>query len=435
MLHQSRHLRVTAEHGTATLWLGFPGDPPNPLDAARLRELDAAVAAVAAARAVRVLVVRSANPAGFCGGLAPAAVASLRTPADRAAFAWHGQQVLDRLARLDAATVAVIDGPCLGAGLELALACDYRVCVARPTTHLGFPDRFACLGGSARLKRIGRRAADLAASGRTLSGREARALGLVDVACCERRGKIELRTFLDRLEDRPAKRWPPDSLPGLAAERAAFAAAGGGVVGLRGGEKTSTTPPPHHPTTPPPLPDVVGLIGDDPDLARVVAEAVLRGGSAVACDDRGAVFAGIDAARARGFVTPLEAEQARGRVRATDFARAGLVLVSAGHDPRPVAAVVRPRTVVCVSSSSPSVPHHRRTVHLAFDGEDRATLTPGPWADADTPAVLAAWLRSLGVAATVAAAAPTIPPWTPPHRTRPLSSRPPVTASPRSTPP
>ncbi|MBA4063862.1 MAG: hypothetical protein C0501_09145 [Isosphaera sp.] len=398
MLHQSRHLRVTAEHGTATAWLAFPGDPPNALDLARLRELDDAVRAVAAAPAVRVLVVRSANPAGFCGGLAPAAVASLRSPADRAAFAWFGQQVLDRLARLGAVSVALIDGPCLGAGLELALACDYRVCVARPTTHLGFPDRFACLGGSARLRRVGRRAADLVATGQTVSGREARALGLVDVACCERRGKIELRTFLDRLEDRPVKRWAADDLPGLAAERAAFAA-------WQGGGEAEVTPSPLHPFTPSPL--LFGLLGADPHAARVVAEAVLRGGAAVVCDDRGAVAAGISRARDRGFVTPLEADQARGRVRAadrlTDFAPAGLVFVSAGHDPRPVAAVVRPRTIMCVGPSAPAP--HRRTVHVTFGNENRASLTPGPRADADTPAVVAAWLRSLGVAATVPAAA------------------------------
>jgi enoyl-CoA hydratase/carnithine racemase len=397
MLHQSRHLRVTAEDGTATLWLGFPGDPPNALDAARLRELDAAVGAVAAAPAVRVLVVRSANPAGFCGGLAPAAVASLRSPADRAAFAWVGQQVLDRLARLDAPSVALIDGPCLGAGLELALACDYRVCVARPTTHLGFPDRFACLGGSARSRRLlRRRAPDLLTTGETLSGREARDLGLVDVACCERRGKIELRTFLDRLEDRPVKRWASDDLPGLAAERAAFAAA-------------EPHPVAGAPGSPVPFPPVVGLLGDDPHLARVVAEAVLRGGSAVACDDRGAVAAAVDRARVRGFVTPLEAEQAKARVRAVENLtagdRVGLLFTSSGRHPRWWAAAARPRTVVCVRLPSLSLPYHRRAACVAFGPDGRATLTPGPRADADTPAVLAAWLRSLGVAATVPAAA------------------------------
>ncbi len=127
--------------------------------------------AVAASPFVRILVVRSANPAGFCTGLHSRALASLVHPTDRAAFAWYGQQVFDRLARLDAVSLAFIDGPCLNAGLELALACDHRLCVARSITHLGFPERLACFGGSARLTQLGgRRAMGLLTSGRNAFG-------------------------------------------------------------------------------------------------------------------------------------------------------------------------------------------------------------------------------------------------------------------------
>src|SRR5438105_2753612 len=118
MLFESAHIQIAAERGTATLWLGFPGEPVNALDLARLRELDATFAAVEANPFVRILVIRSAKPAGFCAGVHPAALASLATEADRAAFAWYGQQVLGRLARLPFTTLAFIDGPCLSAGLE-----------------------------------------------------------------------------------------------------------------------------------------------------------------------------------------------------------------------------------------------------------------------------------------------------------------------------
>jgi enoyl-CoA hydratase/carnithine racemase len=232
MLFASAHVRVAAEYGTATLWLGFPGRPVNALDSARLGELDAAVAAVAARPGVNVLVVRSAKPAGFCAGLRPAAVASL-TPATAAAFAAHGQAVLARLAALEATTVAFLDGPCLGAGLELALACDFRLALSRPGTHLGFPDAPALPPGFGGSVRLGRRGKLLLESGRTLSGREAKAIGLVDHAFCERRAKIELRTFLDDLERAPGrKRRHPEV--GFAAERRAFAqaVAGGAAVGV-----------------------------------------------------------------------------------------------------------------------------------------------------------------------------------------------------------
>jgi enoyl-CoA hydratase/carnithine racemase len=222
MLFESAHVRVTAEYGVGTLWLGFPGAPVNALTALRLAELDAALAAIEIDPFLNALVVASAKPAGFCAGLHPSAAEI----GDRLAFAARGQRVFARLSALPFPTIAFIDGPCLGAGFELALACDHRLCVATPTTLLGVPGRATGFGGGPRLRKLlGRRAAAFVESGRTLSGREARDLGLVDLAFCSRRAKIELRTFLDELERSPRV---PDRTPdetGLAAERRAFATA------------------------------------------------------------------------------------------------------------------------------------------------------------------------------------------------------------------
>ncbi len=412
MLFESRHVRVTAEYGTATLWLGFPGEPVNALDLPRLCELDAAFQAIAA-RLINVLVVRSALPAGFCASIHPHALANLDHPSERAAFAWFGQQVFDRLARLEAVSVAVIDGPCLGAGFELALACDHRLCVARPTTHLGFPDQYACFGGSARLQHLaGRRVANLIASGETISGREARALGLVDVACCERRAKIELRSFLDRLEARPVKPRTRPELVGLAAERREFAERAPSVnAGLNSSGLARGT---FNPV--PPFPDVIGLLGDDANATRIAVEVALRGGSVVVCGNRAAVFAGIETALARGFVTPLEAEQARLRVRASEtldgFDRAGLVFVAEGSDPFRLAAVVRTRAVVCVvrpTGAGPLAPPReplpfpfpRRLIRVSLYEGNRIAMFPDGGIDPDTPATLAAWLKPFGLDAVV----------------------------------
>ena len=260
MLFASEHVRVTAEYGVASLWLAFPGDPVNALDAPRLGELDAALAAVERNPFLHALVVRSAKPFGFCAGLHP----DVATVPDRAAFAWHGQRTLARLAAVPLVTVAFIDGPCLGVGLELVLACDHRLCVATPRTHLGFPQRFTCFGGSGYLrKRLGRKGAAVVASGRTLSGREARDRGIVDRAFCVRRAKIELRTFLDEIECAPRVPRRTRDETGWVAERRAFAHA----------DLTARALP-----TEPRTDDVNGLL-------------------------------------ARGFITPLEAEQMRATAR------------------------------------------------------------------------------------------------------------------------
>ncbi len=271
MLFESAHVRVTAEYGVGTLWLAFPGEPVNALNAARLAELDSALAAIEPDPFLNALVVRSAKPAGFCAGLHP----SVAGITDRSAFAARGQRVLSRLSSLPFVTVALVDGPCLGAGFELALACDFRLCCATPATLLGFPGRFACFGGTTRVRKLlGRRGAAFIESGRTLSGREARDLGLVDRAFCSRRAKIELRTFLDELERRPRVPERARDETGFAAERRAFAA-----------------------------------------LTSPVARLSESGPACLAPDSEsratGTAPTDIDILLARGFITPLEAEQLR----------------------------------------------------------------------------------------------------------------------------
>lgn len=422
MLFQSKHIRVSVEYGTATLWLDFPGEPVNALDLTRLRELDAALAAVETNPFVRILVVRSAKPAGFCAGIHPDALAGLTAAADRAAFAWVGQQVFNRLSQLDAVTVAFIDGPCLGAGLELALACDHRLCLSRPTTHLGFPDAPEeippCFGGRVRLpKAVGWRAAQhLVASGQTLSGREARSLGLVDHAFCERRAKIELRTFLDALETRAPRTDHRMELFGFAEERQAFARSLGSEAAraaiarqLEALQPLLAFPEPVNPI--PPFPAVVGLAGEEDVAAGIVAQAVLRGSEAVLLGSGECVLARIATAQARGFVTPLEAEQARARVKAVrsaeGFHRAGLVFVAGGEPLDELAGVVPPRCILARLSGEAHeyVAHSRRAVGICFPSTTTAEVVRLPDTDADTLVALAVWLKRFQFTATLVAPA------------------------------
>jgi enoyl-CoA hydratase/carnithine racemase len=93
------------------------------------------------------------------------------------------RRAIDRIAELPAITIAAIDGWALGGGLELALACNFRVCSS--SSQLGLPEiRLGLLpgaGGTQRLTRlVGRDAAlDLLLSGRRLDAAEAKSLGVV----------------------------------------------------------------------------------------------------------------------------------------------------------------------------------------------------------------------------------------------------------------
>src|SRR5690554_5365520 len=94
--------------------------------------------------------------------------------------------MFNRLERLPFPTVAAIEGYCLGGGLELALACDYRLARDVPATRLGFPETqlgiFPGFGGSVRSvhKLGGIRGMELMLRARQVNVRKAKSLGLID---------------------------------------------------------------------------------------------------------------------------------------------------------------------------------------------------------------------------------------------------------------
>lgn len=145
-------------NGLATLWLDVADRPVNVFNRQVLADLGAALNQLAADRSLQVLIVRSAKPAGFIAGADLHEFTLVQSPADATLLSGHGQQLFDRLAQLPVPTIAVIHGPCLGGGLEFALACDYRLVVDHPKTQLGLPELELGLlpgwGGTQRLPRV-----------------------------------------------------------------------------------------------------------------------------------------------------------------------------------------------------------------------------------------------------------------------------------------
>ncbi len=134
----------------------------------------------------RGVVIESGKSTGFILGADVKEFSHLRTADDGTASAARGQALLDRIANLKLPTVAAIDGYALGGGLELALACTYRVVVEAFERTLGLPEVQLGIhpgfGGTLRCVRLlgAPRALDLMLTGRSLSPREALAAGLVD---------------------------------------------------------------------------------------------------------------------------------------------------------------------------------------------------------------------------------------------------------------
>ncbi len=131
------------------------------------------------------VVLLSAKPGIFMAG-ADLETMSVASEADLKKFAEKGQVVFGRLAKLQVPTVAAIHGACLGGGLEVALACDWRIATPANVTSLGLPETqlgiLPAWGGSTRLSRlIGLpKALKLILAGSRLNGKRAKKLGIVD---------------------------------------------------------------------------------------------------------------------------------------------------------------------------------------------------------------------------------------------------------------
>lgn len=191
------------EQGIAWLTLDKPGSSANTLSGAVLTELMGLLSSLAAGRppggadrTVRGLVIRSAKASGFIAGADIREFTGFSSAADALAHIELGQRVCAQLEALPIPTVAAIHGFALGGGLELALACRYRVAVGDSKLALGLPEVQLGIhpgfGGTVRSVRLMgvRPAMNLMLTGRPIRTDRARSSGLVDRLVSDR-GELE----------------------------------------------------------------------------------------------------------------------------------------------------------------------------------------------------------------------------------------------------
>jgi enoyl-CoA hydratase len=168
---------VTSDDAIATVTLNRPA-ARNALDLAMCGGLLAAFQAIGRNPLIRCVLLNAAGPV-FCAG------ADLKERRDKSSE-WVRERRLAAFAAYDAIercakpVVAVCDGPVVGSGGEIAMACDFIV--ASPATTFTFPEaKWGTVGATQRLQRVigKRRAKELLFTGRTMPIGEAHALGLV----------------------------------------------------------------------------------------------------------------------------------------------------------------------------------------------------------------------------------------------------------------
>lgn len=163
-----------------------PGKPVNIFNESMLRTLSEILDELLLNTEIKALLFLSAKPGNFVAGADIAMIRDITDVEKGKEGAEIGHAIFGKIAALPYPTCAVIDGVCLGGGLELSLACTYRIARNTAATKIGLPEVQLGIipgwGGTQRLPRlIGiQKALDLILTGKRIDAKRAYRMGLVD---------------------------------------------------------------------------------------------------------------------------------------------------------------------------------------------------------------------------------------------------------------
>ncbi|WP_299014943.1 fatty acid oxidation complex subunit alpha FadJ [uncultured Photobacterium sp.] len=176
------------DNGVAWLKIDVPEEKMNTLQSAFVEQVADVLAELKSKSDIKGLVVYSGKPDNFIAGADIRMLAACTTAEEAEQLAAKGQELFAELENLPFHVVAAIHGPCLGGGMELALACHSRVCSDDDKTRLGLPEvQLGLLPGSGGTQRLPRlvgvaNALDMILTGKQLRAKKAKKLGVVDEA-------------------------------------------------------------------------------------------------------------------------------------------------------------------------------------------------------------------------------------------------------------
>ena len=182
----SDSLTLEERGGVLVVTINQPGDSINKVDRALGAELERVLELTDRDTAIEAAVIVSGKPDIFIAGADIEQFLEFKAEADAENAAKFGQRLLNLLEKSRVPVVAAIHGACLGGGLELALACRYRICTDHAKTALALPEvqlgLVPGMGGTQRLPRLVgvRNALDMILTGRNVRAKRALQTGLVD---------------------------------------------------------------------------------------------------------------------------------------------------------------------------------------------------------------------------------------------------------------
>ncbi len=198
--------------GICDLVFDLPGEKVNKLSSKILEEFNGILDELEKRKDLKVLRILSSKEGIFIAGADISEIENITDSTEAETKAKAGQDLFNRIENLPFVTLAVINGACLGGGMELALACDFRMATTHSKVRLGLPEVnlgiLPGFGGTQRLPRlIGlQNAMELILSGRAIDGRKAFKKRLVDTCVAWEFLEQRVEDFTAKLLSEPAKR-------------------------------------------------------------------------------------------------------------------------------------------------------------------------------------------------------------------------------------
>ena len=203
-MSQSLNLSIDS-NGVAHLVFNLANEKINKLSQAVLLELETILDEIKINDKLHLLLISSDKKDVFIAGADINEISNIKNEADAYKKVVQGQEILGKIADLPIPTIALINGACLGGGLELALACNYRIAVDNKKTILGLPEVnlgiIPGFGGTQRLPRlIGlQESFKIILSGKPVDYKKAFKIGLVDKILREEFLTNDLENFITKI--------------------------------------------------------------------------------------------------------------------------------------------------------------------------------------------------------------------------------------------
>jgi len=181
-----KHVSYSVQDGVAVLRFDSPESKVNSLGIEASGELQDAFKKFMEDSSAKSAVLMSGKPGCFIAGADINMLAACKTAEEATELSKGCQDMLAEVEKSNKPVVAAIQGSCLGGGLEVAMACQYRIAVDGLKTSLGLPEVMLGVlpggGGTQRLPALTGvlNTLDMALTGKTVNAKKAKKLGLVD---------------------------------------------------------------------------------------------------------------------------------------------------------------------------------------------------------------------------------------------------------------